>query len=215
MIASLPMYDRPETAGANDRFWRAIASALRDRGVAAPAALDRKRDLWDTWLSPDLVLSQTCGFPYRARLHGKVTLVATPVLDLPGVPPGHYYSALVARRGGARRAFADFDGAALAYNDPMSQSGWAAPEAHARAAGIAFGRFLETGSHRASARAVAERSAAAARPCSRGAVDRGACVLEKLGCATHFQISKIPLSGDFQNLKMGGAPPPPGELEGS
>lgn len=156
MIASLPMYDRPETAGANDRFWRAIAAALRDRGIDAPAALDRKRDLWETWLSPDLLLSQTCGFPYRARLHGKVALVATPVLDLPGAPPGHYYSVLVARRGDPRRDLSDFDGATLAYNDPLSQSGWAAPAAHARAAGIAFGRVLETGAHRASARAVAE-----------------------------------------------------------
>jgi len=156
MIASLPMYDRPETAGANDRLWKAIATALRDRGIDAPAALDRKTGLWETWLSPDLLLSQTCGFPYRARLHGKVALVATPVLDLPGAPPGHYYSVLVARRDDPRRAFADFAGARLAINDPLSQSGWAAAHAHATAEGIAFGPVTETGAHRASALAVAE-----------------------------------------------------------
>jgi ABC-type phosphate/phosphonate transport system substrate-binding protein len=159
MIASLPMYDRPETAETNDRFWAGIARGLRARGLAAPAALDRERDLWETWLSPDLVLSQTCGFPYRARLHRHVALVATPVLDLPHAPPGRYYSVLVARRGDGRRTLADFDGAALAYNDPLSQSGWAAPSAAAASEGIAFGRTVPTGAHRASARAVADGAA--------------------------------------------------------
>ena len=159
MIASLPMYDRPETAEANDRLWDGIARALRARGLEAPAALDRTTGLWETWLSPDLLLSQTCGFPYRARLHGRVALVATPVCDLPDAPPGHYYSVLVARRADRRRDLAAFDGACLAYNDPLSQSGWAAPMAEAAAAGRAFGRTLATGAHRASAHAVAEGAA--------------------------------------------------------
>ncbi len=156
MIASLPMYDRPETAGANDRLWAGIARALSARGIDAPAALDRTADLWETWTAPDLVLSQTCGLPYRTRLHGQVSLVATPVCDLPGVPPGHYHSVLVARRTDPRRDLADFDGATLAYNDALSQSGWAAPAAAAAAIGIAYGAGVATGAHRASARAVAE-----------------------------------------------------------
>jgi ABC-type phosphate/phosphonate transport system substrate-binding protein len=159
MIASLPMYDRPETAGANDSFWTGIARALAARGVAAPTALDRTTGVWETWLSRDLVLSQTCGLPYRTRLHGQVALVATPVYDLPDTQPGHYYSVLVARRGDTRRRFADFHGATFAYNEAGSQSGWAAPMAEAAAAGIAFGRTQATGAHRASARAVAEGAA--------------------------------------------------------
>jgi ABC-type phosphate/phosphonate transport system substrate-binding protein len=156
MIASLPMYDRPETAGANDRLWSGTARALAARGVDAPPALDRTADIWATWTSPDLVLSQTCGLPYRTRLHGQVTLVASPVCDLPGVPPGHYHSVLVARRADPRRELADFDGATLAYNEALSQSGWAAPAAAAAALGITFGAGHVTGAHRNSARAVAE-----------------------------------------------------------
>jgi ABC-type phosphate/phosphonate transport system substrate-binding protein len=156
MIASLPMYDRPETAGANDRLWAGIARALAARGIDAPPALDRTADLWETWLAPGLVLSQTCGLPYRTRLHGQVTLVATPICDLPGTPPGHYHSVLVARRTDPRRDLADFDGATLAYNEALSQSGWAAPAAAAAAIGITFAAGLETGAHRNSARAVAE-----------------------------------------------------------
>ena len=52
--------------------------------------------------------------------------------------------------------FAEFDGAALAYNDGLSQSGWAAPINQAQSAGIRLRVGVETGSHRGSALAVAE-----------------------------------------------------------
>ncbi|RLJ60211.1 phosphonate ABC transporter substrate-binding protein [Litoreibacter meonggei] len=153
MIASLPMYDRPETAAANDRFWQLIQDGLDG---TRPQQLTRDiPDLMDHWLSPDLILSQTCGFPYRARLAGKVNLVATPVLHL-DCPPGYYYSVIIARRSRAGAILAEFDGATAAYNDPMSQSGWAALYHHMHAAGLSLGPILETGAHRASAIAVAE-----------------------------------------------------------
>lgn len=155
MIASLAMYDRPETAAANDRFWQAIRAALG----SGPDGLSRGADLWDIWQSPDLLLAQTCGLPYRARLHDHVTLVATPNYGLPGCPPGHYNSVLVAHRARLGAPLAAFDGASLAYNEALSQSGWAAPCAHFAAHGLSIGARLETGAHRASARAVAERRA--------------------------------------------------------
>ncbi|WP_101065417.1 phosphate/phosphite/phosphonate ABC transporter substrate-binding protein [Roseovarius salinarum] len=155
MIASLPMYDRPETAAANDRLWRGIRSALGD----GPVALTRAADPWEVWQHPDLLVSQTCGYPYRARLHGKVALVGAPVLDLPGCPAGHYYSVLVARADDPRADPADFAAAGLAYNEALSQSGWAAPQNMARAHGYAFTPGPCTGSHRASAQAVAEGGA--------------------------------------------------------
>ena len=64
MIASLGMYDRTETAAANDRLWAGIRDGLRARGIAAPEALTRGDGAyWPAWQAPDLVLSQTCGFP--------------------------------------------------------------------------------------------------------------------------------------------------------
>ncbi len=42
-VAALPMYDFPEISEANDALWRRIASALRAKGVEAPAALERAR----------------------------------------------------------------------------------------------------------------------------------------------------------------------------
>jgi ABC-type phosphate/phosphonate transport system substrate-binding protein len=160
VIASLPMYDRPETAGAHDRLWMTIRDAMRTEGLAAPEALTRgTADLWPEWTAPDLVLTQTCGLPYRARLHGLVTLVATPDYGVEGCALGHYRSVLVARADDPRDDLAAFDGAAFAYNDPLSQSGWAAAFAHFARLDLRLRPVLCTGAHRLSARAVADGQA--------------------------------------------------------
>ena len=157
MIAALPMYDRPDLTGATDRYWALIRDGLRAGGIDAPETLRRgDADLMPQWMSPDLVLSQTCGFPYRARLHGKVQLVGTPDFGVEGCPPGHYRSVLIARTDDPRGDLAAFDGVAIAYNDALSQSGWAAPQNHAAALGLRFPAGIATGSHAASLAAVAE-----------------------------------------------------------
>lgn len=156
MIASLGMYDRAETAAANDRFWALTRDGLRARGVTAPEALTRgEAAYWPAWQDPALVLSQTCGFPFRAVLHDKVNLIATPDYGLPGCPPGHYNSVFIARAEDMR-GLPEFRTARFAYNEALSQSGWAAPQNHAATMGFHFAPHLETGGHRVSALAVAE-----------------------------------------------------------
>lgn len=156
MIAALPMYDLPELRAETDRLWEAIRAHLATAGIAAPVTLDRGMDeLMPHWHLSDLLLSQTCGLPYRAHLHGAVTLVGTPDYGLPDCPPGHYRSVFVARADDPRATLADFDGAVFAWNDGGSQSGWAAPVAHLAAAGIGFRLGPQTGGHRASVEAVA------------------------------------------------------------
>jgi hypothetical protein len=150
MIAALPMYDRPELRRDTDALWAAIRDALRAMGLDAPDTLTRDGDLWDTWQSPDLILAQTCGLPFRARLHDRVTLVATPDYGLPGCPPGHYRSVIL-----ARDAILPAQ-PRVAVNDALSQSGWAALHGWAGAQGVPLGPVTLTGSHAASARAVAE-----------------------------------------------------------
>ena len=154
MIASLPMYDWPEERAATDALWSRIRAALRAEGVAAPDCLSRDVGLWDGWLHPDLVLSQACSLPYRQRLHDRVTLLGAFDFGLPGCPPGYYQSHVVARADRADR-FGDLARGTFALNGFDSQSGWAAAATHAREGDIAFTRFLHTGSHRESARAVA------------------------------------------------------------
>jgi ABC-type phosphate/phosphonate transport system substrate-binding protein len=156
MIAALPMYARPQNRAAHDMFWAAIRDGLSGRGVEAPEALDHDIGHVASWQRPDLVLSQICNLPWVVAFSATTTPVALPDLGLEGAPPGSYYSVLVTRRDDPRDRFPDFDGATLAINDDASQSGWGAPCAAAAAAGIAFGRVVETGAHFESARAVAE-----------------------------------------------------------
>jgi ABC-type phosphate/phosphonate transport system substrate-binding protein len=157
MIAALPMYDLPHVMAANDRLWARIRDGLRKAGQPAPDMLTRGVDnLLVQWQSPDLLLSQTCGMPYRTRLHGKVTLIGTPDYGLRGCPPGQYRSVFVAHKDDPRQSLPDFDGAHIAYNEPVSQSGWAAPQNHAATHGLTLRPALRTGGHRLSLQAVAE-----------------------------------------------------------
>ncbi len=155
MIASLGMYDMPHLRGATDRFWSAIAAGLE----GAPATLTRDTDLWEIWQSPDLVLAQTCGMPYRTRLHGKVELVGTPDYDLPDCPPGHYFSYIIQRRSDRRDLRQLATGGIMAFNDALSQSGWAAPLTFMAGLGLRPERTKQTHSHLGSISAVLQEQA--------------------------------------------------------
>jgi len=157
VIASLGMYDLAPLQSANDRLWGHVRDGLRRCGIAAPEALTRgDAGYWAAWQSPDLVLSQTCGYPFRARLHPSVTLIGTPDYGVAGCAPGWYRSVFVARAGDARQGLAAFSGARFAFNEALSQSGWAAPQTHAAAHGLHFPPAVQTGGHALSAQAVAE-----------------------------------------------------------
>lgn len=150
MIAALPMYDRPELRGVHDRLWAHIrAHLLCSHLPGAPQDLTRDGDMWQIWQSPDLMLGQTCGLPYRTRLQDCVNLVGAPVWGLP-CPDGYYFSVIIAR---ADDPDAGGSAARLAVNDPLSQSGWAAAQ------GLTFGQVILTGGHAMSAQAVAENRA--------------------------------------------------------
>ncbi len=145
------MYDRVEVMRANDQFWTAVCHALG----YGPAELTRDMDVWDIWQSPELLFAQTCGYPYRARLHSHVTLIGTPDYGVPDCAPGYYNSVFIARANDPRRNLGDFHAATFAYNEPMSQSGWAAPMSHMAALGIAFAYHVPSGGHVKSAQMVA------------------------------------------------------------
>lgn len=166
MISSLPMYDRPETRAAYDRLWARIRDELTllwkdlpQVRYPLPETLTHDGDPWDHWRNPGLVLSQTCGLPYRTVLHPNVTLIGTPDYGLPGCRPGFYNSVLVMQTQNARPDPTDWTHLTLAVNDTRSQSGWAAPLTFMDTLGLSFAGTRLTGSHQNSARAVAEGQA--------------------------------------------------------
>lgn len=157
--ASLPMYDHPAVRDETDRLWAAIAEHLTGAGIEAPAVLDRRADYPSLWRERDLLLSQTCGYPFATRLRGHVRLVATPVYDCAGCDGPLYSSALVVRADDPVPDLAGCAGRIAAFNARDSQSGHNALR-HAVAPLAAGGRFfretVETGGHAASLLAVAE-----------------------------------------------------------
>lgn len=153
-IASYPMYVFPQTTAAMDRFW----TLIRDGYGGGDPELTEFADAWDAWGHPDLLLSQTCGLPYRYALSDKVNLVGTLDYGVRGCPPGYYKSHLLVRKDDPRRALRDYLDTPFARNAALSQSGWAAIETYLAEtmAGFRFRHdILETGSHAASVRAVA------------------------------------------------------------
>jgi ABC-type phosphate/phosphonate transport system substrate-binding protein len=148
------MYMRPENRDAHDRYWQLVAANLAQSGIDAPMELGVCEDS-DHWLRDDLVLSQTCGMPYRLSLHGHVQLVGTPDYALPGCAAGYYNSIFIVNAKDSRTKLADFADATLAVTSKTSQSGYAAPLNEARKRGFQFKNRTLSGGHGNSAKMVA------------------------------------------------------------
>ncbi len=158
-IAALPMYDWPEVRRQTDALWQALAGALKERGLRPPVRLDRRRGLRSIWRDPRLLLGQTCGLPYVHELRTSVQLVATPCYGVPGCDGPYYRSLVVTRAAEQARSLEGLRGRRVAYNAGHSQSGYSALRslvAPLSGGRPFFGAALETGSHRASLRAVAD-----------------------------------------------------------
>lgn len=148
------MYDREETCIETDLFWSLIAG----QDPVAPSSLCRNHNLWDAWQSDDLYLSQTCGMPFRLKLQEKVHYVCTPDYGLENCPPGYYYSVFL-KRCDDSRDLSDLSQGRYAFNDRLSQSGWAGPLVHFESQGLKVQNFTQAHAHRGSAKLVQEKKA--------------------------------------------------------
>ena len=177
-IAALPMYNVTPALAAG---WQALlADVLRDIECAVKRAVgsaveptdmgsepfarivEPDDDLPTLWRRPNLLLSQTCGYPLMQGLHREVQLIATPQFDVPGCVGVNYSSVLVARAQTGYDSLEQCRGARAAFNQPDSNSGYNAFR-HAVAPlardGRFFGATLCTGSHVGSIEALAANRA--------------------------------------------------------
>ena len=157
------MYGLPEVAGATAAWWQGLARAFRAEGVAeVPEYLSAQPTLPDHWLQPDLLFSQTCGYPLTHALAGRVRLVATPAYAARGCTGTSYCSLLIVAEDNAAARLEDLRGCRCAFNNPDSQSGYnvlRAMVAPLARGGRFFGATIESGGHRASIAAVASGQA--------------------------------------------------------
>lgn len=150
MIANLPMYDLPEVRAATDAWWRGVASALRRNGLDdVPDALARDSGI-DAWHSPELLLSQTCGYPLTHELAGVVELIATPAYSADGCSGADYCSLIVVAEDSPAKSLEDLRGTVCAYSRRDSHSGYNALRAAIAplaGGGAFFSRVVESGAH--------------------------------------------------------------------
>jgi ABC-type phosphate/phosphonate transport system substrate-binding protein len=178
------MYDLPEIEAATDKWWKGLARAFRREGIVdVPDALWRGELYREIWTRPDLLLSQTCGYPLTHELRGKVTLVATPCYSAPGCDGPNYCSVVVVQESSAALDISELKGKRCVVNNPDSHSGFNA--LRALIAPVASGkRFFRSvtisGSHLNSLQMVSEGDADIA------AID---CVTHKL--LARFRIKAL------------------------
>ncbi|AEX53295.1 periplasmic component of an ABC superfamily phosphate/phosphonate transporter [Rahnella aquatilis CIP 78.65 = ATCC 33071] len=151
MLMSLPMY--AISPADVEAFAGVLRQKLKQLGlVSTPDALNWPQDLFCHWQAPDLLLSQTCGFPLMESLP-QVQLVGTFSYRAPGCEGFRYRSFLLVREEDAGLHLAGFRHRRLAFNSTDSQSGYnslRALVAPLAKDGRFFSQATATGSHRES-----------------------------------------------------------------
>jgi ABC-type phosphate/phosphonate transport system substrate-binding protein len=150
-FAELLMYVAPQRIEEAQQQWlQQITQILGVEPLDAQAG-GLASDLMALWLSPQLLLTQTCGYPLMTALRGKVQVVGRPVYQLPHSAEGAHCSLLVARADDPRQTLEAFRGSHGLVNSQDSNSGMNLFR-HALAPFQREGRFFAdttlTGGHR-------------------------------------------------------------------
>ncbi len=152
--ASLPMYNFPEMRAVNARFWDALRGLLLKAGLPnVPEALTFERRPVPERLEPELLFSQTCGYPLETVFKGQAIRLGAPVYAVPGCDGPTHRAFFLVPVASPAQSLADLNGGIFLLNSPVSNSGMNLPRrALAEIAGGRpfFGEVIETGGHPAS-----------------------------------------------------------------
>ena len=118
-IAELLMYTAPEPIHRANERW--LARILEHLGETCSDA--EGLSLMEMWLSPHLLLTQTCGYPLMTALRGKVRVLGRPRYELPDSSGGNHCSLILGRVDDPRQTLADFRGSRGVINGHDSNSG--------------------------------------------------------------------------------------------
>ncbi|KJZ62998.1 phosphate/phosphite/phosphonate ABC transporter substrate-binding protein [Pseudomonas fluorescens] len=118
-FAELLMYVAPEPIRAANERW--LSSILDHLGHARLSA--EGLSLPELWLSPDLLLTQTCGYPLMTALRGRVRVIGRPRYELPDANGGNHCSLLLSRADDPRRSLPAFRDSRGVINGEDSNSG--------------------------------------------------------------------------------------------
>ncbi|HEX8592312.1 MAG TPA: PhnD/SsuA/transferrin family substrate-binding protein [Pseudomonas sp.] len=150
-FTQLPMYTAPPRVEQASESWLARIVELLDTDRLPGGELELTR----LWLSPRLLLAQTCGYPLMTTLRHKVQLVGRPVYQLPHSSAGNHCSLLLVRADDPRAQLVEFRGSHGLINGEDSNSGMNLLRhqvAPLQQDGRFFARISITGGHRDSLR---------------------------------------------------------------
>ncbi|WP_439864226.1 phosphate/phosphite/phosphonate ABC transporter substrate-binding protein [Pseudomonas antarctica] len=117
--AELLMYVAPEPVQQANQLWLArIFERLNLRRGNADHL-----DLHGLWLAPQLLVTQTCGYPLMTQLRGQVRVIGRPRYELAHSSGGEHCSLLLTRDDNPRIALADFYNSRGVINGHDSNSG--------------------------------------------------------------------------------------------
>ncbi len=164
----LSMYDWPQVHEDTLSLENALQLALQDAldlDAAKVRPWPEEDDLVESWCRPEVLLTQTCGYPLTHALKGRVRLVGAPHYSAPGCEGPAYCSQIVVGQDSGPDRLEDLRGRRAAFNGLDSQSGMNAfRHAIAPLSGGKpfFGEVICSGGHLKSMQAVAEGKADAA-----------------------------------------------------
>jgi len=149
--ASLPMYNLPEMRPVNAQFWDALRGLLVEAGLdEVPETLHFDRLSVPERIGPEVLFSQTCGYPLETIFSGQAARLGTPCYDAPSCDGASHCGLFVVPAGSKVRELRDLRGSTFLLNHRHSNSGMNLPRrALAEIAGgrPLFAKVIETGSH--------------------------------------------------------------------
>ena len=117
--AELLMYVAPEPIQQANQQW--LTRILEHLGLRRLNA--DHLDLYALWRAPELLLTQTCGYPLITQLRGQVRVIGRPRYELPHSSDGEHCSVLLTRDDNPHQTLADFYNSRGVINGHDSNSG--------------------------------------------------------------------------------------------
>jgi ABC-type phosphate/phosphonate transport system substrate-binding protein len=149
--ASLPMYNLPEMRAVNARFWEALRGLLVEAGLSeAPESLTFDRLPVPERIGPEVLFSQTCGYPPETIFSGQAVRLGTPCYAVLGCDGSTHCGLFIVPAGLPARELRDLRGGVFLFNSRHSNSGMNLPRralADIADGGPFFAKVIETGSH--------------------------------------------------------------------
>jgi hypothetical protein len=117
------MYNLPEMRAVNARFWQALRGLLAEAGLRdLPESLTFDLVPVPERIGPEVVFSQTCGYPLETIFCGQAIRLGTPCYAVPGCDGPTHCGLFVVPAESPARELRDLRGGVFLFNNRHSNS---------------------------------------------------------------------------------------------